>query len=139
MVSLIDSSAWGWRYRSEAVEGEIARLVLTGLSATCHPVMLEILYSARNAEDFRVVRQGFEAQMILPVGLGEWERALDVYERLAGKGGAHQRSVTHTDLLAAAAAESAGAEVLHYDEDFDRIAEITGQPTRWVAERGSLG
>jgi hypothetical protein len=29
--------------------------------------------------------------------------------------------------------------VLHYDADYDRIAEITGQPVEWVAERGSLG
>ncbi len=28
--------------------------------------------------------------------------------------------------------------VLHYDEDYDRIAEITGQPMRWLAPRGSL-
>ncbi len=28
--------------------------------------------------------------------------------------------------------------VLHYDADHDRIAAITGQPTEWVAPRGSL-
>jgi hypothetical protein len=28
--------------------------------------------------------------------------------------------------------------VLHCDEDYDRIAEITGQPTRWLAPAGSL-
>jgi beta-glucosidase len=27
--------------------------------------------------------------------------------------------------------------VLHYDEDYDRIASVTGQPTRWVVPRGS--
>jgi predicted nucleic acid-binding protein len=57
---------------------------------------------------------------------------------LAHQGGAHQRSVGHGDLLIAAAAESAGVELLHYDEDFERIAAITGQPTRWIAPRGSL-
>jgi predicted nucleic acid-binding protein len=139
VVSLIDTSVWGWRHRSEAVDGEIARLARRHLAATCHPLMLELLYSTPNAEAFRVARQGLEAQLVLPVGPREWARALDVYERLAEKGGSHHRSVQHTDLLAAAAAESAGAEVLHYDEDFDRIAEVTGQPTRWVAERGSLG
>ena len=36
------------------------------------------------------------------------------------------------DLLIAAAAESAGVPVLHCDADFDRIAAITGQPTRWA-------
>jgi len=28
--------------------------------------------------------------------------------------------------------------VLHYDADFDRIAGVTGQPTEWVVEQGSL-
>jgi predicted nucleic acid-binding protein len=46
--------------------------------------------------------------------------------------------VKHPDLLIAAAAEAAGVTVLHYDEDYDRIAEITGQPTCWLAPTGSL-
>jgi predicted nucleic acid-binding protein len=57
---------------------------------------------------------------------------------LAHQGGAQQRSVGHQDLLIAAAAEAREVELLHYDEDFDRIAAITGQPTRWIAPRGSL-
>jgi predicted nucleic acid-binding protein len=71
-------------------------------------------------------------------GEDEWARALDVYEALAAKGGTHQRSVKHPDLLIAAAVESAAVPVVHYDEDFDRIAAVTGQPTRWLAPRGSL-
>ena len=42
------------------------------------------------------------------------------------------------DLLVAAAAERAGLTVLHYDQDFDLIAEVTGQPTEWVVPRGSV-
>jgi predicted nucleic acid-binding protein len=58
---------------------------------------------------------------------------------------AAQRSRRHAsafrqapDLLLAAAAEAAGITILHYDEDYDRVAEITGQPTRWLAPVGSL-
>jgi len=39
---------------------------------------------------------------------------------------------------AAAAAESADVTLPHYDEDYDRIAAITGQPTRWLAPKRSL-
>ncbi len=46
--------------------------------------------------------------------------------------------VKHPDLLIAAAAEAAGIALAHYDEDYDRIAEITGQPTRWLAPAGTL-
>lgn len=42
------------------------------------------------------------------------------------------------DLVIAAAAESAGLSVLHYDADFERIAEITGQAHDWVVPRGSV-
>ena len=136
---VLDTSVWGWRSRSTEVQSQIDALVRAGAAATCHPVMLELLYSTRNAAEFHSVRKGLEALRVLPIGPPEWTRALENYEALAAQGGAHQRAVKHHDLLTAAAAESAGAEVLHYDEDFDRIAAITGQPTRWVARRGSLG
>jgi predicted nucleic acid-binding protein len=84
------------------------------------------------------MRTGLERLPQCPIGPREWSRALDVYEMLAHQGGMHQRRVQHYDLLIAAAAESAGVPVLHYDADFDVIAGITGQPTRWIAPRGSL-
>jgi predicted nucleic acid-binding protein len=46
--------------------------------------------------------------------------------------------VKHPDLLIAAAAEAAEIPVVHYDADYDRIARITGQPTRWLAPQGTL-
>jgi predicted nucleic acid-binding protein len=42
------------------------------------------------------------------------------------------------DLIIAAVAERHGMGIVHYDEDYDRIAAITGQPTRWIAPRGSV-
>lgn len=48
------------------------------------------------------------------------------------------RAVTLPDLLIAACAERAGLTVLHYDADFDRIAEVTGQATEWIVPRGSV-
>ncbi len=74
-----------------------------------------------------------------PIAKEQWERALEVYGELAHRGGLHHRAVKHADLLIASAAEAAGVAVLHYDEDFDRIAAITGQAVCWIAPRGSLG
>ncbi|COZ44499.1 Conserved protein of uncharacterised function with PIN domain%2C possible toxin VapC18 [Mycobacterium tuberculosis] len=42
------------------------------------------------------------------------------------------------DLVIAAAAELSGTIVWHYDENYDRVAAITGQPTEWIVPRGTL-
>src|SRR2546421_2050842 len=91
-----------------------------------HMVALELFYSARNATEFTSLRGELDALPNCPTGIGQWKRALEVYEQLARKGGLHHRAVRHPDLLIAAAAEASGIPVLHYDEDYDRVAEITG-------------
>lgn len=63
-------------------------------------------------------------------------RALEIQALLAER--SQHRGVSVPDLLIAACAERAGLVVLHYDADYDRIAEMTGQPTRWVVPRGSI-
>ena len=42
------------------------------------------------------------------------------------------------DLLIAAVAEVNDLVIIHYDADYERIAEITGQPCQWVVPRGSI-
>lgn len=138
-MRLADTSAWVW---TRAVGGEIrARFdedVVAGEIAICAMVKLELLYSARNPDDFATLRADLDALPECRLEAKEWDRVLAVYGDLAALGGLHQRSVRHTDLLIAAAAEAAAISVLHYDEDYDRIAAITGQPVEWLAPRGSL-
>jgi hypothetical protein len=50
----------------------------------------------------------------------------------------HQRGRKVPELLIAAAAETEGLIVLHYDADFDRIADVTGQRSEWVVPGGSI-
>lgn len=139
MMELADTSAWGSRQRlSPEQRAELKRRIEGGEVATCAAVKHELLYSARNLEDFRERRAVIGALPHCPIGREEWERALDVYELLAARGGAHQREVPFNDLLVAAAAEAAGLPVLHYDRHFERIAEVTGQPVRAIAPLGSL-
>ena len=109
-----------------------------GQIATCDMVRLELLYSTRNATEFASLRTELDALPDCPIGIEQWARALDVYERLAHQGGLHHRAVPHPDLLIAAAAETAGITVLHYDEDYDRISAITGQHVQRLARRGTL-
>ena len=138
-MQLADTSAWVW---TRSVGGELRAAfdenVVEGQIATCDMVRLELLHSTRNATEFTSLRSDLDALSHCPIGVEEWARALEVYELLAHQGGLHHRAVRHPDLLIAAAAEAAGIPVLHYDEDYDRIAGITGQDVQWLAPRGTL-
>jgi predicted nucleic acid-binding protein len=140
LTELADTSAWIWSRRRAYPQLRHAfdTALVDGELATCDMVRLELLHSARNADEFAEIREELAALPDCPIGKDQWNRALYVYEELSGHGGAHQRSVKHPDLLIAAAAEVAAVPLLHYDEDYDRIAEITGQPMRWLAPMGSL-
>lgn len=134
---LADTSAWH-RSRLPQIAALWRERLAADVLATCSQARLEILYSARSAKDYERLGAELLALHQLPCGAAQLERALAVQAKLAGRGGLHHRSVKIADLIIAASAETAGAVVWHYDEDFDRIAEITHQPTEWIAPRGSL-
>jgi len=138
VAELADTSAWFASRRSADVRQIFDEELRRNAIATCDAAKLELLYTARNGPELSARRTELEVLPQCLIGPREWRRALDVYETLAHRGGAHHRRVTHPDLLIAAAAESADVTLLHYDADFDVIAAITGQPTRWIAPRGSL-
>jgi predicted nucleic acid-binding protein len=84
-VELADTSAWVWSRRSgsEALRTAFDDGVMDGSVATCDMVRLELLHSARNVREFGFLRLRLAALPDCPIGKTEWERALDVYERLA--------------------------------------------------------
>ena len=138
-MDLADTSAWVWTRRvGGPLREQFDERLIDGEIAACDMVRLELLYSTQNQAQFDALRLELHALPDCPIGEEQWHRALDVYGRLARQGALHHRSVRHPDLLIAAAAEAAGATLLHYDEDYDRIAAITGQPTQWIAPRGTL-
>jgi hypothetical protein len=73
----------------------------------------------------------------LAVDEGVERAALEAQRELAEVG--HHR-LPPNDLVIAACASRAGTGVLHYDRDYDLIAEHTrlGFESVWVAEAGSL-
>lgn len=134
---LADTSAWHRASHPEVAASWERKLAANSI-ATCSLVRLEILYSARSAGDYDQLAAELLALQELPCGKAQLERALFVQKQLAHQGGLHHRSVKVPDLIIAASAETAGAILWHYDEDYDRIAEVTGQPVEWIALRGSL-
>jgi predicted nucleic acid-binding protein len=104
--------------------------------ATCPLVRLELLYSSRGPADYRIRAtelDGLEQVALLGV---DAERALAAQGLLAARG--QHRGPTPVDLVVAAIAERTALTLLHYDRHFDAIARVTGQPTEWLARRGSL-
>jgi predicted nucleic acid-binding protein len=140
LTELADTSAWSWSRRRAhpKLREAFDQALIDGELATCDMVRLELLHSARGPAEFAEIREELAALPDCPIDKDQWNRALWVYEQLSVQGGAYQRSVKHPDLLIAAAAEAADVTLLHYDEDYDRIAAITGQRTRWLAPRGTL-
>lgn len=94
---------------------------------------LELGYSARTAGDWRTELQAapLSAMPIQYLTPAIEDRAVDVQLLLADRG--QHRAPSIPDLIVAAIAELAGLVVLHYDKDFDLIAEVTGQPVEWLA------
>ncbi len=132
---LADKSALA-RMPLAPVRARLAPLIESGEIATCAIVDLEVLFSARNREEHDRIRLrrklAFES---VPLTEEIFERAIEVQGDLA-RTGKHRLAIP--DLIIAAAAESAGLTVLHYDADFDRIARVTGQSVEWVVPRGSV-
>jgi predicted nucleic acid-binding protein len=125
---LIDKSALIRLGRSP--DGELwADRIQRGLMRIATVTLLEVGYSARDAEDLRAgLREQPVASMPVEYAAPASEdRAVEVLGLLADRG--HHRAPSVPDLLIAAIAERAGLVVLHQDKDFDLIAEITGQPT----------
>lgn len=133
---LADKSALEQRRHSEKARGLLEVLTVEGALATCHVIALEVLYSARNRVDYETLRETVASLPWLPCDETAMDRAMEVQGLLARKG--HHR-LPIPDLVIAATAERHGATVLHYDHDFDLIAEVTGQPTRWIVRRGTGG
>ena len=131
---LADKSALA-RMPIAAVRARLEPLLVDGLVATCGIIDLEIGFSAQTAAVHRDARRERRSLPRARIDDEVLDRALEVQGLLADRG---QHRLPIPDLVIAAAAESADLTVLHYDADFERIAEVTGQAHDWVVPRGSV-
>jgi len=133
---LIDTSAWA-RMVAPPVQKRLLAILEAGVAATCLPLDLEDGRSARNFRDAMAIRAR-RAQVMteLPVTAAVATRARDLQLALTQRG--HHRAASPVDLIAAAAAAEYAAIVLHYDRDFDLIADVGGPRCEWVAPAGTV-
>jgi predicted nucleic acid-binding protein len=131
---LVDTSVLG-RARQATVGDRLEALARAGRWWTCRLIDLEIVYGSR-ARDVADVIEERIALPEAPITTAVMNRALQVAGAMAASG--FHRGAKPVDLVIAATAEVAGLVVLHYDDDYDRIAEVTRQATEWIAPAGTL-
>jgi len=128
---LADASAWAQLHRND-VAARLVPLLVGGGAATCGIVDLQIIATFDDA----AVRTEVAAERAtfprVPVDDAVLDRAAEVLALLPGA------DVEALSVVVAAAAERAGLVLLHQDGVYDRIAEVTGQPTEWVVPRGTV-
>ena len=105
--------------------------------ATCGVIEFELGWASRSSAEFDQLRidrdTGYEW---LAIHDEDWRRALDVQAALWRSG--RMRAVGFPNLLVAAVAEREHVTVLHYDGDYDLIAQVTSQPVQWVVPHGTV-
>lgn len=98
---------------------------------------MEILLSARGGGDFDALAEGLAVLRTAPFTAALARAAEDAMHSLAHRSAGAQR-IPIVDYLQAAAAQEIGAAVLHYDSDYDTLAEVMAFESIWLAPRGSL-
>jgi len=132
---LADTSALQ-RLEHPAVEPVLGPMIEAGHVSICPVTELAVLHAARNLADYEAAAERFRMSFVwVHVPDRGWLRAAEIQHELARQG--RHREVSIPDLLLAVTAEHHGLTLLHYDHDFDRIADITNQPTRWVVPPGT--
>ncbi len=131
---LIDKSALV-RLAASPDAAEWAGRIERGLVRVTTVTRLEAGYAARSGPELRAgLRQPPLSSMpVEHLTPAIEDRAVDVLTLLADRGQHCAPSIP--DLIIAATAELAGLTVLHLHQDFDVIAQVTGQPL----ERLSIG
>lgn len=133
---LLDTSAAFRAARTPEVRDRLIQIGAARLRM-CFPVLAELGMTARNQEDHALMMARYSgAYQTVWSSTEVQQRALSVQQMLARQG--YHRAAKLGDLLIAATAELSDLVVLHYDRNFDLIAEVTGQPVEWIVPAGEI-
>jgi predicted nucleic acid-binding protein len=130
---LADTSAW---HRSGQVAERWSTLIEQDELSLCAPVKLELLWSAGGPGDYAALGRDLAEFPSFTVDRRAESAAERAQAALARR--SQHRGPAPIDLLVAAVAEVNDLTLLHYDRHFDAIAQVTGQPSEWIARRGTL-
>jgi predicted nucleic acid-binding protein len=133
---VVDNSAWSRADRPEVREDW--KRALRGDRLRISPLArLEMLFSARGGEFFDELAQQLSVVRTAPLTATIARAAEEAMRTLSHRSAGAQR-IPIADYLIAAAAQELGAAVIHYDRDYDTLAEVMTFESIWIAPRGSL-
>lgn len=132
-----DTSAWA-RASNPDVAPNWKEAATAGDLVGCPVVTLELLYDASDQERVEIVATSLAGLRQAPITRSVTDAAISAVRELAARGSAGAHRVRVPDALLAAAAAERGFGVVHYDEDFDRLATVLGFASQWVAPAGSI-
>lgn len=135
-IYLADTSVYVLQGKHPQVRRRFESLLAEGRLAACQMTSLEYLNNAPDPKSYETLWGALHAHRWMDVTTQAMNRALSTHRAMAAN--SQHRYFRLPDLIIAATAEVHGATVLHYHADYDRITAITGQPTEWVAPKGSL-
>jgi predicted nucleic acid-binding protein len=133
---VVDTSAWSRAHYPEVRERWTDALLADRLRLS-PAARLEILLTARDSTTFDALAEELSACRTAPLTSSVIRAAEEAMRALTHRSaGAHRLPIV--DYLLAAAAQESGAAVLHYDRDYDTLAEIMEFESIWLAPAGLL-
>jgi len=133
---LIDTSAFA-RARHPEVREQWQEALLEDRLRLASPVRMEILFTARSGAEFDALAEQLSALRPAPLTSAVLRAAEDAMRTLAHRSSGSQR-IPLVDYLVAAAAQEMGGAVIHYDRDYDTLAEVMEFESVWLAPAGTL-
>jgi predicted nucleic acid-binding protein len=133
---VVDTSAWA-RGHHPRVRDSWKRALLGSRVRLSPVVRFEILLSARDGMSFDALAERLSAIQAAPLNSSVIRSAEQAMRALAHRSAGAQR-LPIVDYLVAAAAVELGAAVIHYDHDYETLAELMGFDSVWLAPPGTL-
>jgi predicted nucleic acid-binding protein len=136
LALVIDTSAW-MRAAHPDVLARWEDALRAGRLRINPAVRLEILFTAHNGERFDEVAEELSVLATAPLTRSVL-RAAEAGMRALARRSAGAHRIPIVDYLTAATAQETGAAVLHYDRDYDALAEVMTFESVWLAPAGAI-
>ena len=102
----------------------------------CDLIVLELIRLTPNEQRARDVTARLDAFESIAMPAELWTRTRELQGLLSANG--DHRRVPPVDLLIAASAEQADVPLVHYDRDYQRIANVSTLHHHWLVPDGGL-